>query len=811
MLKKIVLAAIFIGTPAALFADPEPAAKPVAKPRFDNYGDPLPEEALARFSTTRFRQGFCINDIRYSPDGKAIAIASDGRALGLWDVASGKELFQFDDKSGDPPCAGSIAFSPDGKVLAAAHQQKIKLWNTRTGELIKELRHTSYITTLVFASDGKTVISGARDHIIRFWDMATGLETAQLREHTGANLPVIATFSLALSSDGKQLASGGHDKVIRIWDIQKREVLIELRRECIDRIDALSFSPDGKQLVSVNCWGSGPCIVWDIAKREAAYKLDEDATVQAAFSPNGKWLATGCKDGSIHLHDSATGKEVRCWKTQSLHFLGLVFSKDSKVIASSSFIESAVRFWEVETGKDIHPLDVHYGPIGDIQLSEDGKSLWVQGEADQRIIRWNTATAEPEEVISIPSSYPLTRGRLSPGGRLAAWYEDKDTTVHLMDLKTRKEACEPLKVEPFPSYVRFSPDSKVIAVGITSGFYMWKWQSENNPKLLQSPDLANRIQSFTPDSKYLITDNIHMWEVETGKKVCTIPGNELCTAFAISPDGKWAAFAKPDDVPCVKVIDLDRRKKLHELNVSTSTAYALAFSPDGCVLVFGENGDHSQSGVKLIEFSTGQTIATYRGHHSGVYGLQFSTDGRSLYSGGGDSTILKWDATARHGKGLSTPNLQTAWLALDDEASKAYPAHWDFVDAPKEAIAVLRKKMIPEKMAIREYHQLVEDLNADAFRKREKATESLRSAGYAVEGMILKSLGEEKRLEVRERLQKVIDKINGDSFIQMQRAMRILETINNEESRKILRELAEGEAESMITKEAKALLKTPRR
>jgi len=58
-----------------------------------------------------------------------------------------------------------------------------------------------------------TLILGAYDKNIRFWDRASGKELAVLRGHKSV------VSSVAFSPDGQTLASGSGDETIRLWDL----------------------------------------------------------------------------------------------------------------------------------------------------------------------------------------------------------------------------------------------------------------------------------------------------------------------------------------------------------------------------------------------------------------------------------------------------------------------------------------------------------------------------------------------------------------------------------------------------------------
>jgi WD40 repeat protein len=139
-----------------------------------------------------------------------------------------------------------------------------------------------------------------------------------------------------------------------------------------------------------------------------------------------------------------------------------------------------------------------------------------------------------------------------------------------------------------------------------------------------------RPRFFTPDGKYLVTgslDVLHIWNVATANEIRSFPGNRIANWVnsAISPDGKWVvcAFDSDDKVhPHLKVIDMESGKVAREIRLDPESARAVTFSPDGRALAF-ENSLRD-SDFKLIEFATGETIATFHGHHSGVWAIQFS-------------------------------------------------------------------------------------------------------------------------------------------------------------------------------------------
>src|SRR4051794_8524525 len=85
------------------------------------------------------KDGGGVNGVAFSPDGKTIAVASEGALLQMWDVASGQLLQTLAD--GKSFAMTSVAFSPDGKILAAGSEgsPSLQLWDAASGEVLQSI------------------------------------------------------------------------------------------------------------------------------------------------------------------------------------------------------------------------------------------------------------------------------------------------------------------------------------------------------------------------------------------------------------------------------------------------------------------------------------------------------------------------------------------------------------------------------------------------------------------------------------------------------------------------------------------------
>jgi WD40 repeat protein len=121
--------------------------------------------------------------------------------------------------------ATALAISPDGKLMATGTEtgvidkttntDPVRIWNTSTGKMVKELPVHSRVRSLAFSRDGKYLF-GAKSNIdthltLAVWDVASGKMVQEVKQNPGP-------MSLAVSPDGKRLAAACQHK-LAIYDI----------------------------------------------------------------------------------------------------------------------------------------------------------------------------------------------------------------------------------------------------------------------------------------------------------------------------------------------------------------------------------------------------------------------------------------------------------------------------------------------------------------------------------------------------------------------------------------------------------------
>ena len=188
--------------------------------------------------------------------------------------------------------------------VSAYEESFVRLWNVKTGEIIKTLEgHTENVDCAAFSPDGKTIATSARDKTVRLWNVRTGRHVRTITDYNDS------ISSLVYSPDGKKVIIGGEDSV-QIWDVETRNQKATLYREF------------GKSLISTTFR-------------------------HVAINPDGSVIASGSWDGRIHLWDAVTGQLIKELGGHIGNVYQLAFSQNGKILASCSSDGTILLFGQV--------------------------------------------------------------------------------------------------------------------------------------------------------------------------------------------------------------------------------------------------------------------------------------------------------------------------------------------------------------------------------------------------------------------------------------------------------------------------------
>src|SRR5262252_5917002 len=163
----------------------------------------------------------------------------------------------------------------------------------------------------------------------------------------------------------------------------------------------------------------------------AAHRPDVFNSV--AFSPDGRWLASGSNDNTVKLWEASSGKLVRSLEGHQDSVSSVAFSPDGRWLASGSN-DKTVRLWDASSGRLVRSLEGHRRLVRSVAFSPDGRWL-ASGSDDNTIKLWEVETgAEVETYRDIPPTHSLLTAEFRPRARIATTFEENLTRPGETDL-----------------------------------------------------------------------------------------------------------------------------------------------------------------------------------------------------------------------------------------------------------------------------------------------------------------------------------------------------------------------------------------
>jgi WD40 repeat protein len=668
------------------------------------------------------------------------------------------------------------------------------------------LRHDTTVVFAAFLPDGKRILSVSEDGVVCAWDFPSGKRIVRFEALAGSTALVTGA---TLSPNGKRLTVMCDDGFLRVVDWA-----------------------DAKEIGKV-AGMSGVATAAFPAKSGLPKALARSIAPALApvYSPDGNTLMLAGSSRVLQLVDVLNGKEAGPSPGHTEALTAIWFTPDGARILTKD--AKTTRNWNAATYKEMTSLIVKM-----------------------------PATQGTPTVISPDGRFGVTGARFA-SPMVAQNAKSRDATI--FDATTGKEVVViPLEVEITPTYRRplhFSPDSTMLAV--ITGDLQHKIELYEIPsgKLLRTLDagpagkggkgfgaIAGQKILFAADGQVLAFQpgggaSIVVLDVATGKQIGSLPAAAGSTLLlgAFSPDRRCLAVENSDGTVTLFELATGQPRKTYGGKLPASevmlddllgvggvggggfgggpgladrSKVRMAISPDSRLLAL--SGLHGS--IHVWDIWTAKELSVLKGHRVTVTALAFAPNGKTLASASDDTTALLWDMTrivrpAPAAKAPQAGDLEKWWEVLaDSDAAKAFAAMGDFAATPRDAVAWI-KSHVPAAVPLdtKRALELIQQLDHDQFKVREKAYNELFKLGELVVPVLNKVLEDNPPLETKRRLEELRGKLTafvlaGDR-LRAFRAVEVLEHIGTPEARQVLQTLADGAPGALVTTSAQAALK----
>jgi RNA polymerase sigma factor (sigma-70 family) len=875
---------------------PPPAASEKTQQRVDQLGDPLPPGAVLRLGSNRLRPGGSVRLLAFSPDSSKIACLSNG--LSVWDAKTGRLLR----RASFPIGVQALTWRPDGRRIVILEGLRLREWDytdekddfkstAQNGAMFRDVAmpaggpapDNEHDSCFALSPDGKTIAvgrAGTRDdknrplRLVPLLDGIPAVKSASAKElgRQPGNCGM-----LLFTPDGKKLVALNKTKelpgnrqedtqIVVVWDTANGKEIVRFtapRPASNGQCTGISVS---NRMLAIGL-EDGATSVWDLStgkerRLDTAHVSKQKGsgygTFAVAFTPGGKTLVTGGRDGLVKVWDVAGGRNLHTLKRHHSWVESLAVSPDGRIIASSGQ-DGLIRLWDVASGQDACPQVGHRYAVWLAAFTPDGKTALTAGW-DNTLRWWDMTNGKQIRVVEVPGA--LMGLAISPDGQsiLGTAYEGR---LHTWETATGRETTPAHLPREKVGALAFSADGKHFVSATGPHFSVWEWPTLKLLRTIELPKPAKspgendcQALAISPDGRWLLTvahrswyreekglrfgygadGVVDLWDLTNGQRIRRlVDGQVVFKSATFTREGQLILVGGGGTIPAegnrsaksfegeINLLDPLAARHVRSFastagppkpGVSPRYTGGTLLAPDGRTLYVA----YSTGEIIGYEVATGQPRRTLAGHREYVGTLACVPDGRRLISGGVDGTALVWGTTlaaaaSPRKQPLDEADIDKLWKkAAGTDSHAAFAALADLAAAPERAVALLQKqiKPIPKGPSDADLDRLFEKLDSDDFVMRDKASHDLAAFGESAVPGVRKRLVKGVSLELRLRALAFLDQFEPKELsperLRQLRAVELLEGIGTPAAKKLLSELAHGAPGVPLTLDATAAL-----
>ena len=599
-----------------------------------------------------------VQAIAFSPDGTHLATASWDGTAGVWEAATGRQVFtvtpgQVNDR------VSAVAFSPNGTFLATADfRGTAQVWDATNGRPVGQAIEPKTGPVKAVAFPDGSYLATVTDNGADVWEINANQKVFSTPKMDGT-FSCIPLSSFVISPDGTHAAAACHGQV-RIWEIATWSAVVTIPKKnrpgLVLPLHPIAFSADGKFLASAD-------EVYEASTGTLVQDLHSQGQVTGVvFSHDGGYIALAAGD-IVRVLDVSDGVQFA-----ELHHAGAIravaFSPGGHEIATASD-DNTARIWHVNRYSYDGPTQEvtrvsHEGKVSSVDFSPDGKYLatasedgtagvWrVDGEGDAA---HQVHGGTQESVVALSSTGRFlaiavadsVRVLEAAGGREVGHVAYNDPSDSSLEID--RVSCSPdghyLWTAVHHHRGRRGSGGPHVPEDIEKTARVWDVFRGEEVARIKYDDVP-RIAVFSPDARHLVADDgttVQVWDVTGGREVARVKHEPASDAPIFSADGGYLAIVEPK---AIRILETNGWREVRSLPVAARTFPVVAFSRNGKYIAGGSNEI-----VRIWEVIGGREIKSLSVKYA--TGIVFGPDGKYLVTANWnfndpfDRSVRIWD------------------------------------------------------------------------------------------------------------------------------------------------------------------------
>jgi WD40 repeat protein len=528
-----------------------------------------------------------VTAVAVSPDGNAALTGGADKAVRWVNLANGQPIFQL---AGATAAVESVSVMPNGTAFAAGTADgKLFLWGNDGKLKAESIAHSGPVRAVSFHPSQPLLATAGDDGLLRVWQLPAALPKALAHPDR--------VLAAVLLPDGKRLLTGSADKVVRIWNngaVERQFPGHEAPVTALAATTAAIYSADA----------DGAIRAWDLASGQptGAVSGHEKPVSRIAVGADGKHLASADESGTVKVWQlplAAPKPPAKLAAVPTYAAGGPVLGLEP-VAGQGTFRVVAAGGGEAILDPMVGTVSPVTGSLTAFTRSPDGTRAVaaMSGTSPALVVRGPDNKILRE--ISLPA--PAESVALSANGTRIAVVTaaGKDRTVRVFDANSGRELQTITTTPAAVHALGFFPDNRTVfvaedkSVGFTEAAVT-----------AAVPAHAGGVKAalFLPSGQFATAGadkNLKVWDLAQMKEVRSLPLPAPPKALAVSRDGAVLAAAAGRAVKLWQTAD---GKEL-PFPAPPFEPTALAFSPDRTKLVLGS----ADKAAWVYDVATGDVV-----------------------------------------------------------------------------------------------------------------------------------------------------------------------------------------------------------